>query len=665
MYRFWKEILKRMGNGAKGKGRKGSRPSTRKARQDSVEEPVPGNFWWRFCYGLIVCSIWGIVGLAGMLAYFAADLPATDGLWRQDRTQSVTLVDVRGRVIARRGIDGGVLVTLRDLPKHVSEAVIASEDRRFYSHFGVDIWGLGRAAWVNLQAGRVVQGGSTLTQQLAKNLFLKPERTLSRKVQEALLALYLEMSFSKEDIMALYLNKVYFGAGAYGIDAAARRYFNKSATDLTLVESAILAGLLKAPTRYSPMNGSELAQGRAVLVLQAMVETGAISEASRDEALHTRPKFATGVAVQGNQYFTDWVMEQLPELVGHLDSDLIVETTLDLSMQRSAEDAVQKSLRPRDPSPIQAALIAMSSDGAVLAMVGGRSYAQSMFNRTTLAKQQPGSAFKPFVYLTALESGMTPSSIVVDEPVTYRGWTPENFKAGHAGEMTLTDELSKSVNTVAVQLCLKLGPETVVQSARRMGITSDLAAVPSLALGTSEVTLAELVSAYAPFANGGFGAIAHGVRRVRTTTNEVLYERAGSGIGRLVSIEHAGEMNRMLSEAVRTGTGKSAGLSNRPSAGKTGTTQDFKDAWFIGYTRQIVAGVWLGTDEGQPMTKDITGGTLPAVIWKNFMERATSGQPVAALPGINLVDQVQNDASDFDEVLAHVLEGNDTSGSQN
>jgi penicillin-binding protein 1A len=531
-------------------------------------------------------------------------------------------------------------VTLKDLPPFVSQAVIASEDRRFYSHMGFDIWGLGRAAWVNVQSGRVVQGGSTITQQLAKNLFLKPERTFTRKMQEALLAVYLEASFSKDDIIALYLNRV---------------YFNKPASHLTLIESAILAGLLKAPTRYSPMNGPELAEERSRLVLQAMVDTGFISEALRDDALHTQPKFATSVAVQGNQYFTDWVMEQLPDLAGESKSDLVVETTLDLNMQRAAEDAMLRTLRARTPAQIQGALFAMTTDGAVRAMVGGRSYSQSVFNRATQARRQPGSAFKPFVYLTALESGMTPSSLVIDEPVTYRGWTPENFKPGNEGEMTLTQALAKSVNTIAVQLCLKLGPESVVQSARRMGITSDLAAVPSLALGTSEVTLAELVSAYAPFANGGRGAIAHGVKRIRTIEGEILYERAGSGLGRLISAENAGAMNRMLSEAVRSGTGRSSALAHRPSAGKTGTTQESKDAWFIGYTRQIVAGVWLGSDEGLPMTKDVTGGTLPTLIWKTFMERATAGQQVLALPGTDIVDQAQSDTKNFDEVLAGVL----------
>ncbi|MEQ1753987.1 MAG: PBP1A family penicillin-binding protein [Micropepsaceae bacterium] len=655
-----------MGKPGKGKGRTKPQKKAAKTRLAAPLSPPPApRFWWKVGYALLVCGIWTIIGLAGVLAYFSKDLPSTDGLWRQERTQAVTLLDVNGRVIARRGISGGELVTFRDLPDHVAKAVIASEDRRFYSHIGIDPWGLGRAMWVNLQSGRVVQGGSTITQQLAKNLFLKPERTFGRKVQEALLAIYLEMSFSKEDILSLYLNKVYFGAGAYGIDAASRRYFNKSATRLSLVEAAILAGLLKAPTRYSPINGTDLAWERAGVVLQSMVETGAITKEDREDAIHTRPKFASGTSSQGNQYFTDWIMEQLPELVGRSESDLVVETTFDLDMQRSAEEAVFESLSQEKRGDLQGALIALTADGSVRAMVGGRSYGQSMFNRATLARRQPGSAFKPFVYLTALEGGLTPVSTVVDQPVTYRGWTPANFKAGYAGEMPLSEALAKSINSVSVQLCLQFSPESVVETARRLGITSDLSPVPSLALGTSEVTLSELVTAYAPFANGGYGAIAHGVKRVTSIKGDVLYSRSGSGLGRLVALKNVGQMNLMLTEAVATGTGKLAALSARPSAGKTGTTQDFKDAWFVGYTRQLVAGVWLGTDEGTPMGKTVTGGTLPAVIWKRFMERATAGQPVAGLPGIEQAQTPDASSNDFDDVLARVLKDQQQTSSQN
>jgi penicillin-binding protein 1A len=640
-----------------GKRRSTPRSSGRRARQEGYDDGGGAPRRWRVLYFVSIGAVWAGVAIAAVLAYFAADLPSTEGLLRQERTHAVTLLDVNGRVIARRGIDSGLPVTLRDLPAVVPQAVLASEDRRFYSHSGLDFWGLGRAAWVNMNAGRVVQGGSTITQQLAKNLFLKPERTYGRKIQEALLAVYLEMSYSKDEILSLYLNRVYFGAGAYGIDAAARRYFNKPAARLSLVEAAILAGLLKAPTRYSPVNGIELAQTRASVVLQAMVETDAITPEQRDDAMRTRPKLATSAETQGNQYFVDWVMERLPGLVGRPKVDLVVQTTLDLDVQRLAEDAVLKTLRAKARPNVQGALIAMTTNGAVQAMVGGRSYVSSEFNRATQAKRQPGSAFKPFVFLAALEAGRTPMTKVVDAPVTYRGWTPANFSQSHEGEMTMSDALARSVNTVAVKLCLEVGPETVARVARRMGIVSDLAPVPSLALGTSEVTLAELVTAYVPFAAGGRKAIAFGVKRVATLSGEVLYERSGSGLGSSVSAETAGAMNRMLMKSIREGTGKAAALSSRPSAGKTGTSQDFKDAWFVGYTRQLVAGVWTGNDANLSMDKDNRGGALPAAIWKVFMESATAGQPVMPLPGSDVVDEPpENEGSAFDDLLAGLFE---------
>lgn len=641
-----------------GKRRSAPRSSGRRARAEDERDDGGQPRHWRVLYFVAIGAIWCGVGIAAVLAFFAADLPSTEGLWRQERTHAVTLLDVNGRVIARRGIDSGLPVTLKDLPVFVPQAVLASEDRRFYSHFGLDLWGLGRAAWVNMSAGRVVQGGSTITQQLAKNLFLKPERTFGRKIQEALLAVYLEMSYSKDEILTLYLNRVYFGAGAYGIDAAARRYFNKPASRLSLVEAAILAGLLKAPTKYSPVNGIELAQMRASVVLRAMVETNAIGPDQREDALRTRPKLATSLETQGNQYFVDWVMERLPGLVGRPKVDLTVQTTLDLELQHLAEDAVLKTLRAKARPNMQGALIAMTTNGAVKAMVGGRSYVSSEFNRATQAKRQPGSAFKPFVFLAALEAGRTPATRVVDAEVTYRGWTPANFSQKHEGEMSMAEALAKSVNTVAVKLCLEVGPEAVARAARRMGIVSDLAAVPSLALGTSEVTLSELVTAYVPFATGGRKAVAHGVSRVTTIDGEVLYERSGSGLGSAISAEAAGAMNRMLIKTVREGTGRAAALPGRPMGGKTGTSQDFKDAWFIGYTRQMVTGVWTGNDANLQMDQENRGGTLPAVIWKTFMESATAGQPVMPLPGEEVIDEPapEDDGSAFDDLLAGLFD---------
>ncbi len=639
------------------------------ANSGAAKQGLTGSALGRLAYSLTLVLIWSVVGVAGVLAFIAKDLPSVDGLLSTGASHTITLLDVRGNVIARRGRLSDDFVPVSELPPHVARAVIASEDRRFMSHFGIDVRGLGRALVVNLQQGRVVQGGSTITQQLAKNLFLRPERTFFRKVQEAVLALYLEASFTKEEILSLYLNKVYFGAGADGIDEAARRYFNKPATGLGLIESAILAGLLKAPSRYSPANGNDLAIERARLVLQAMVETGFISDEARDEALRTRPKFAPSLFGKGSVYFTDWVHAQLKELVGNIRSDIIVETTLDLEMQKQAERAVTGALGASGRESLQVAMLAMSPDGALRAMIGGRENGQGLFNRAIHARRQSGSAFKPFVYLAALRGGLTPDSVVVDQPVTYKGWTPANFKPGHEGEMTLSDALARSVNTVAVQLCLQETPEAVVSVARQLGIMSDLPPVPSLALGTAEVTLAEMVTAYAPFANGGEGTIMHGVRRIRTQDGDVLYERKGSGMGRLIDPVHVGQMNRMLMKAVRDGTGRQAGLGSRPVGGKTGTTQDFKDAWFLGYTRQLVAGVWIGSDRGAGAGKEITGGTVPAQIWKSFMTLATAGQPVLPLPGTGGMEpDVPSGASPtsaFDDLLSRLLEDKDSSGDQN
>lgn len=646
--------------GGAGKGRKGHGPA---------ERETSGGGLGRIAYTLTLVIVWSVVGLAGLLAFIAKDLPSTEGLIGGENSQTVTFLDVHGKVIARRGRLSQAFVTVDDLPPHVMQAVIASEDRRFRSHFGIDPRGLARAFWVNLHEGRVVQGGSTLTQQLAKNLFLRPDRTMFRKVQEAVLALYLEASFSKDEILSLYLNKVYFGAGAEGIDEAARRYFNKPASSLSLIESAILAGLLKAPSRYSPANGNDLALSRSRVVLQAMLETGAITQAQYSEALRTRPKFAPSLFGKGSVYFVDWVQSQLQDLIGSTDKNIVVETTLDLGLQRQAEEAVMGVLAGPQREALQAAMLAMAPDGALRAMIGGRENGQGLFNRATLARRQPGSAFKPFVYLAALEAGATPETVVIDQPVKYKDWKPENFTPGYEGEMTFSDALAKSVNTVAVQLCLQESPEAVAAVARRLGIVSDLAAFPSLALGASEVTLAELVTAYAPFASGGDGAIMYGVRRIRTQAGDVLYARSGSGMGRVVDAIHVGQMNRMLMQAVRTGTGKEANLGARPAAGKTGTTQDYKDAWFIGYTRQLVAGVWIGSDRGPANGVRITGGTLPAQAWRAFMQRASAHQPIMPLPGL---DQVEADApsgvastSAFDELLGQILKESEGEAGQN
>lgn len=564
-----------------------------------------------------------LFALTLVISYYAADLPSTATLFEPRGRAMVTIVDMRGRVIAKRGSGYGDELRLDELPPHVIEAVLATEDRRFYGHFGIDPLGLMRALFANIEAGRVVQGGSTITQQLAKNLFLAPDRTFGRKVQEALLAIYLESRFTKDEILALYLNRVYFGAGTYGIDAAARRYFGKSARDVTLIEAAMLAGLLKAPSRYSPTNDPTLASARAEHVLAAMVDAGYITEDERARAAATRPKLTAMAATPGAGWFADYILDIVPDFAGKLSDDVVIETTLDLDLQREAERAIAEVMAaeagPRNAS--QAALLSMDGEGAILAMVGGRSYDASPFNRAVTAMRPPGSAFKPFVYLAALARGWDPSSRIVDEPVSLGDWAPGNFDDEYKGTVTLMTALAKSLNSVAVKLIADIGAEPVVETAHAMGITSPLMPVPALALGTSEVNLLELTRAYVPFANGGNGILPFAIVRVIARDGTVLYEREGENAWRVLSPKLAGQMVAMMREAVLTGTAKSTQLTDRPSAGKTGTSGDYRDAWFVGFTRTITTGVWVGNDDNTSMVK-VTGGTLPARIWHDFMEAA-------------------------------------------
>jgi penicillin-binding protein 1A len=485
-----------------------------------------------------------------------------------------------------------------------------------------------------MQAGYVRQGGSTLTQQLAKNLFLDPNRTFQRKMQEAMLALYLESRYSKDQILTLYLNRVYFGAGVYGIEAASQRFFGKHAEQLTLPEAAMLAGSVKAPARYNPLADTDASVARAGVVLQAMQDAGYIDEKTRVDAQATRPRIVRGSGTPGSGYFADWILSRLSGYVGDADDSLIVETTFDLDAQAQAERAVAQGLAAQGDKlhASQAVLVAMTPDGAVRAMVGGRSYEQSSFNRATDAQRQPGSAFKPFVYLTAFEHGRTPDDVMNDGPVDIHGWKPSDYEGKFEGQMSLTRAFAKSSNVIAAQLTQEVGPAAVVRTAHRLGISSQLDAVASLALGTSGVTPLELTSAYVPFANGGHGVEAFAIERIRTRGGKVLWERRSSGLGDVMSPTMNQEMTRLMVETVTTGTGKAARLDGRPTAGKTGTTQDFHDAWFVGFTADLVCGVWIGNDDNAPMVH-ATGGTLPAKIFHAFMAEAESGLAVKPLAG--------------------------------
>jgi len=585
-----------------------------------------------FYWGAVAC-VWLVGGLGVGLAIFALDLPDTSGLWQVTQRPSVTVLDRTGVVLARRGAGYGLPVALADLPPYLPQAMIAIEDRRFYHHIGIDPIGIFRAFLANRAEGHVVQGGSTITQQLAKNLFLKPERTWKRKIQEMELAFWLEWRFSKDQILSLYLNRVYLGAGTYGVEAAAQRYFGKSATRVSLSEAALLAGLLKAPSRYAPTRDPALAARRAEIVLTRMVEAGFVTQAQRRHAADAPPVLVRGTATDGIGYFIDWVTGRIPALVGAAQSDLVIETTLDVKAQDRAEKALALTLG-RDGVALdvgQGALLSLEPDGAVLAMVGGRSYGQSQFNRAVQAKRQPGSAFKPFVYLAALEAGWRPDDHILDAPVRIGNWAPKNFSDRYQGEVTLSHALARSLNTAAVRLAQHVGSRAIVETARRSGINSKLAVTRSLPLGTSEVSLLELTSAYAPFANGGLKAPSYAIVRIRTPDGVTLYQRETRPLAHVMAPRDVGAMNAMLAEVMRSGTGRKAALGSRPAAGKTGTSQGSRDAWFIGYTADLVTGVWVGNDDDTPMGR-VTGGTMPSIIWKDYMLAMTKGQPLRPLP---------------------------------
>ncbi len=576
--------------------------------------------------------IWLVALGAAVIAYFAYDMPEVGRLTEAERRPSITLVDARGQVLLSFGDIYGEQIQVRDLPDYLPKALLATEDRRFFEHGGLDPWGMGRALVVNLRAGRVVQGGSTITQQLAKNLFLNPERTIRRKVQETLLALWLEQRYTKEQILTIYLNRVYFGAGTYGVDAAARRYFGKSPRQLTLYESAMLAGLLKAPSRYNPSRDGDLSARRTDQVLANMVDAGFITGRQAEIAKSTRPQLAYALSGQGGRYFGDWVLDQVSSFVGYPDRDLIVVTTMDAHLQRVAEAKLSAVLAAQGPNAgvSQGALLSMSPDGAVRAMVGGRDYSLSQFNRATQALRQPGSAFKTFVYLAALERGMDPTERMVDTPISVEGWSPRNFDNKYRGEVSLREAFAQSLNSVAVQVSERAGRRNVVNVARRLGITADLKPMPSIALGTSEVTLIELTQAYAAFANMGNGVWAYGIEEIRDREGRVLYKRQGSGPGRVIEPRQLAQMDDMMMAVVSEGTGRAAQIG-RPAAGKTGTSQDFRDAWFVGFTAELVTGVWFGNDDGAPM-RAVSGGRLPAALWHEYMATALEGQPVKPLP---------------------------------
>ncbi|MBT6095228.1 MAG: hypothetical protein HOH04_10120, partial [Rhodospirillaceae bacterium] len=533
-----------------------------------MTEPSSGIARWLWPvakFGLTV-AVWGFIALTLVLGWFALDLPDVDNALNATRRPTVTLLGADGAVFATRGDLYGVPVRVVDLPETLPQAIIATEDRRFYSHYGLDPIGIARAAWANLRAGRIVQGGSTLTQQAAKNLFLTPERSYKRKIQEVLLAFWLEQKFSKDQILTIYMNRVYLGAGTYGVDAAARKYFGKGAGDVSLYEAALLAGLLKAPSRYNPQASTERSAGRTQQVLKNMIAAGYINDKQEKAALRHRGRRYRPPPTDG-RYFADWVLSRLGDYVALGHQDLIVRTTLNPGLQRAAERHIAAALSSKGVkfNVSQGALVGMAGDGAVRALVGGRSHGESSFNRATQASRQPGSAFKPFVYLAALESGMTPDSPVDDAPVNIDGWKPRNFNGKHNGVISMSRALAESVNTAAVRIAQKAGLQRVADTAARLGVPGDIKPRPSLALGTHELSLIDLTSAYAPFANGGNAAWPYAITEIKDASGAVLYARQGSGPGRVVDAGYVAAMNQMMSAVITHGTGRKARLA-RPAA---------------------------------------------------------------------------------------------------
>jgi penicillin-binding protein 1A len=564
-----------------------------------------------------------------MAAVQAPELPRMPPITREPQ---ITYLDRAGAVIGVRGGRYAPPVDVAKLPAHVPAAFVSIEDRRFYEHDGFDARGIARAVVVGLGKGRATQGASTITQQLARNLFLTQERTLERKATELVYAVELERTYSKKQILGLYLSRVYFGSGAYGLEAAAQRYFNKPAARLSLKEAAMLAGVLKSPTGYSPIERSAECLARAKLVLDAMVETGAITPAQRDKAVAQKPKVWNIAPTGPSQYFVDWVDGEVRRMIPKLTRDLTVETTLDQGMEAAAGAAVRSGVAAwKAQGADQAAIVAIDGQGRVRALVGGVNHTTAPYNRAVNARRQAGSAWKPFVYLTALEQGRTPDAPVVDEPVTINGWTPSNYEVGvYLGPITLEAALAKSVNTVAARLADEVGRPAVAQTARRVGIVSTVNTDPAMALGTTLVSPLELTQAYVAFANGGNRVQAYGVERIRAG-GQVIYQKRAAAPVPAIGNPALGDLNRMMRAVVVAGTGGRANVAGYDLAGKTGTTSDYKDAWFCGYTGGFASCAWMGRDDAKPMVR-ISGATAPAQMWRSFMSTALKRMPKLGIP---------------------------------
>ncbi|MFC5420629.1 MAG: penicillin-binding protein [Stutzerimonas stutzeri] len=593
-----------------------------------------GSFFGRIFYWGFVLGLWAVLAVGGLVAYHAAQLPPIDQLTVPKRPPNIAILAADGTLLANRGETGGRTITIGEVPPYLPKAFVAIEDKRFYEHFGIDPIGLTRAVVNNVTKRGGVQGGSTLTQQLAKNLFLTQERTAARKIQEAILSLWLERTYTKDQILELYLNRVYFGSGAYGVEAAAQRYFNKSARSVTIAEAAMLAGLVQAPSRLAPNRNPEAAEKRAQLVISAMADQGLISQSAAKTALGAPAEVPERVGAGSVNYAADYVMDVLDDFIGAIEGDVTVLTTIDTRLQSSAETILVEGLAAQGGklNASQGAVVSLAPDGAIRALIGGRDYTKSQFNRATAAHRQPGSSFKPFVYLTALEKGLTPDTIRDDSPVSIKGWEPENFSRTFRGPVTLQTAFAHSLNTVVARLIQEVTPREVVRTAQRLGINSSLQANPSLSLGTSEVTPLEMTAAYATFANGGQSVLPYVIREVKSTNGKLVYARKANNFGPVIQPQTLSMMNAMFHAVMTGGTGSKVNIPGWEVGGKSGTTQDYRDAWFVGFTGRLVTAVWVGNDDNSTM-KRVTGAGLPAEIWGKYMKAAHAGQQPVQLPG--------------------------------
>lgn len=592
-----------------------TKKSTSKTKRKNKRQNKKSWLWLKI---ILVIGMSAFVIVAAYVGYCYATLPDISAAIKRTRQPSTTIIADNGNEIYTFGNSFSEVIYLDDLPYYVPAAIVDVEDRRYYSHFGFDVIGFVRAGLTNILRKRYAQGASTITQQVAKNLFLTPQKSIKRKVQELLLAFWLESKFTKEQILTLYMNRVYLGAGTYGIEAAANRYFGKSSRDLTLKEAAIIAGMLKAPSRYNPVYYPQKALDRSAIVLGLMFDHGTITKAEMEKALKEPLHDSTKYKVDGARHFADMVYAEVNAYIGERDQDVYVSTTLDQDLQQKAEWLLKNMIAEnKNKNVTDGAVVVLDHSGAIRALVGGIDYNKSQFNRATQALRQPGSAFKPFVYLTALQEGFKPTDTIADEPIVIDHWRPENYDKKYHGQVTLNEALKRSYNLATVQLGTQLDRKEIIRNARRMGITTDLANTPALVLGAAEVKVIDMAAAYAALANGGKAVWPYAVVEIYSKDGMQLYQRDDDEPIQILDSENVRQLTEMLEDVINSGTGRKAKLPGF-AAGKTGTTQDYRDAWFVGWTDHYVAAVWVGNDDNSPM-KNVSGSGLPAQIWQKIM----------------------------------------------